>query len=344
MPRVHWRLPLLALAIWGLADGALLAAQRPTPEVVIGSLEGDDDAFSEITDVLLVGDSLVLVLDRTEHVVRAFDRAGRLRWRYGRGGGGPGELRWPSRLLKLRDHEVGIVDVARARTTVLSVSTDRARLVHEQAAPTEGPFICGLGRLIAYSMTSSGGSSVSVIDSAGREIRKLKVATVGDSAALARDVVSNSPLGCIEGARPRIVQVDPRSGVVTAAALSGAVLWRRAITPFRGITVRSTGPGSTFMALPPDGYHQPFPPIALPSGRLLLPIQERRVDSMDSTRRRVKFRTMSARVVVLDDASGAPREGITLDGTLRAASAGTIAVELDGEYPRLAVRRAAWAR
>ena len=111
-----------------LAAGALAAAtagssQPPTVERVVRI--GCDDCtgptqFSTIFDVAVTDSGDIVVIDRSAPMIRAFDRTGKPRWSTGRGGNGPGEFVFPTRVAIGPDGTVGVLDMRQRRHTRLA--------------------------------------------------------------------------------------------------------------------------------------------------------------------------------------------------------------------------------
>ena len=64
-------------------------------DLSIGSLAGTHDQFGQVTGVTLDGQGRIVVTDGENDLVSVFDSTGRFLFRFGRKGGGPGELNGP---------------------------------------------------------------------------------------------------------------------------------------------------------------------------------------------------------------------------------------------------------
>lgn len=90
------------------------------PELRIGSLEGEHDAFARIEAVELLSDGRIVVLDRGAHTVTVFDSSGGHLSSFGGDGDGPGELRFPVSLNQGPAGNLWVGDVRADRFTVFT--------------------------------------------------------------------------------------------------------------------------------------------------------------------------------------------------------------------------------
>ncbi|WP_405283061.1 hypothetical protein V3331_14735 [Gaopeijia maritima] len=114
-----------------LSTGDPLPLVAGPPVATLGGLEHDDEArfFEVVTDGVIVGDSLVVLLDVQARRLKAFDVAGRPRWQAGGEGGGPGEFDdQPWRLFSVNEGSVYV-----------AIATGRANLYD-----AEGEVIAGV--------------------------------------------------------------------------------------------------------------------------------------------------------------------------------------------------------
>jgi hypothetical protein len=114
-------MPHIALPI-ALLLPSLVLAQLPTVEklTTIGCAEcAGPTQFATIYDVAVTDSGDIVVADKSPPMIRAFDRTGRVLWSGGRSGGGPGEYRFPMRVVIGPDRGVSVVDMTARRLTRL---------------------------------------------------------------------------------------------------------------------------------------------------------------------------------------------------------------------------------
>ncbi len=92
-----------------------------------GDNAGANAAFADIAGIAVTPQGHLYVLDAQDRSVRVFDAAGRFVRRFGRQGGGPGELQVPVAIWA--DTEVGIADGAQRRTSYFSMEGRHLRTV-----------------------------------------------------------------------------------------------------------------------------------------------------------------------------------------------------------------------
>lgn len=150
-----------------LGGRAFLAAQWDTLWVVESSLQ---DTLLQRPVTLAATDDGVYVLDPGGHRVLAFDLEGKLRWTYGRKGGGPDEFNFPISL-EAQGGEVYILDRGNARVTVL----DRDGKVVRRTPIREESRVDGIvpldgGRLVL--VTSDAERPIVVVDPDGKPLSR----------------------------------------------------------------------------------------------------------------------------------------------------------------------------
>jgi hypothetical protein len=82
--------------------------------------------------ILAAGRDGPVVFDYGDHAVKSFDTAGRLRWRFGRSGSGPGEFLNPFNISVGPDGMTWVTDVKLGRITVLSPDGAATRLLRPE--------------------------------------------------------------------------------------------------------------------------------------------------------------------------------------------------------------------
>jgi hypothetical protein len=96
------------------------AAWDGGPVLEIGVVEGERDyQFDRITGLARLSDGALVVADAGAHDVRAFGADGRLRWRTGRAGEGPGEFGGELALARLTGDTLAVYDWLQRRLTFL---------------------------------------------------------------------------------------------------------------------------------------------------------------------------------------------------------------------------------
>lgn len=126
-------------ALWG--DDARWSVDR-TPSFALAAADSASDMhdFQRLLQVYRLADGTVAVLDMGEPFVRAFDAKGGLLWSAGRRGDGPGEIRDPALLSRIRGDTLIVEDSRTPRSLLISprgnlLGTLPSRLV---AAPGGG--------------------------------------------------------------------------------------------------------------------------------------------------------------------------------------------------------------
>jgi len=130
MPRLTVCLALPASAIAALA----LAAQSPArwwvdakPTLTLGANDADTNAiFAEVRGATRLPNGQILVGDKGDYALRLFSHDGKLVRRFGRSGGGPGEIRYLTRLARCGDTLVTF-DADGQRTTVFTLGGQYVR-------------------------------------------------------------------------------------------------------------------------------------------------------------------------------------------------------------------------
>ena len=126
------RLPL------SLAAAFLACTQPPAPaeapelagrvELGIGTLEGPEETtFGRVTGLAVDGEGRIYVADGQAHEIRVFDAAGGFLHRFGRRGGGPGELEAPCCLALGPDGLLWVRDGGNARYATFALGSDSAQ-------------------------------------------------------------------------------------------------------------------------------------------------------------------------------------------------------------------------
>ncbi len=326
--------------------GNLVEAQSvrtPAGFVSIGSLDGEHDAFATLTDVLLLGNGLTLVLDRLEHRVVAFDSTGRFRWQYGRAGSGPGEFRWPAKLISLSDSAFGVVDVARGRVIELIGKPSSGSFASERPGPIGGMFMCaGAGRL-AVARASAGGESITTVDLVGQTRDSVSALDLSAFGAGADDVASSSPVGCALAGNAWL-QVNGSSGQLAFVDRARKRRLVSQLSNFSGFSVKPAGKGITEITTPLDRHSAPWQVLTLPSGFFVIPVQDRRTTGLNRARTAPVFETLATYVYLVSAADSLSTLRVATPGVVRALRRGVAAMEASGEYPRILVGPAPWAK
>ena len=113
---------LIAFATFAALPGDA-AAQVPVVEQLtrIGCADCEGPTqFSAIFDAAVTDSGVIVAVDRSAPMIRAFDRTGKLLWTTGRSGQGPGEFLFPMRAAIGPDQSVHVVDMRTRRLTRLS--------------------------------------------------------------------------------------------------------------------------------------------------------------------------------------------------------------------------------
>jgi hypothetical protein len=311
--------------------------------VTIGSLDGEHDAFANLTDVLLLGNGLTLVLDRIEQRVVAFDAAGAFRWQYGRAGSGPGEFRWPAKLLSFTDSSFGVVDVARGRVIELNGSRAAVSFVGERLGPVGGMFMCSSAGQLAVARYSTSGSSIRLTDLESGARDSVYLLDLASSGSVADDVVASSPLGC--GVRNSgWLQLNGSSGQLFHVDVARKRTLRSQLPDFSGFSVKPRGPGVVTISTPPDRHTAPWQILTLPSGLFVVPMQDRKTLGLNKARTAPVFQTLATYAYLVSVGDSLSIRRVATQGIVRAVGKGIAAVEIPGEVPQIIVVPVAWAR
>ncbi len=110
----------------------------PIFEIDDATTPGDAADFQHVVGVLRLSDGSVVVLDRAEPFVRAFDATGALRWSAIGRGSGPGELEAPALLSRIRGDSIVVDDGATPRALLLSPAGEIAGDLPGRLVPAPG--------------------------------------------------------------------------------------------------------------------------------------------------------------------------------------------------------------
>ena len=110
-------------------------------------LEGALDSDLLRPALMVARDSTVYLYDYGDRAVKAFGMDGRLRWRFGREGSGPGEFQNPTHLQLDQSGLLWLADPAASRVTVISGTGRLVRTV-STAIMTESVLPLGAGRFV----------------------------------------------------------------------------------------------------------------------------------------------------------------------------------------------------
>lgn len=189
----EWSLTL-ALSAWGLCGSALASAQVPVRSL----LEPDarlSRPFDRVTGLRELRDGRVVVVDANEQSVLVVDFTKSTAVQIGRMGSGPGEYRFPMRLLRLGGDSIGVEDGGNQRILVITgkgkfsgiLSALGMRVANKISARGEPPRASdGQGRLYALGFSNFTPEAKQPSDSAPIERWRL--------GSLVRDTVAYLPL------------------------------------------------------------------------------------------------------------------------------------------------------
>lgn len=235
----------------------------------IGSLEGDPaTVFGSIQDVAIGNHAAVLVLDARFSDVRSFDQAGRLLWRVGRPGRGPGELTNPYSLLIDSTNRLRISDVTR-RIHVFDVSGNLPRYINSLQLDFAALDICALGPLTAvHAVNPTETRPIHVVDEAGHTLDSFGEIYRSPRPDL-NYALSKGRIACDAGLST--IYYTPSSGIgeVRAYRPNGEPLWVAVIRDYRPVRI-SDVKGGYAVAIPPEGFNRVETLTAIPKVGVLL--------------------------------------------------------------------------
>ena len=111
----------------------------PTPTLTLGANEADtNDIFTQVVGATRLPDGRVLVGDYGRYALRMYSADGKLARRFGRKGGGPGEIGYLAALLRCGDSIVTI-DIDGHRTSVFSLGGEFRRVFRFSSPQTGRP-------------------------------------------------------------------------------------------------------------------------------------------------------------------------------------------------------------
>ncbi|MGQ0814230.1 MAG: 6-bladed beta-propeller [Gemmatimonadota bacterium] len=142
---------------------------RASPEVIVGREElGTEHALGKVWDVETDQSGSLYVLDVMRQEVLRFDSMGRFLNMVGRAGAGPGEFRWPARLIWVGD-TLGVWDVSLMRLTLF---TPEGRVLRDSVLPqwrdvqevvwTNAGFVVQIGPSWRWPVTATDGIALLV--------------------------------------------------------------------------------------------------------------------------------------------------------------------------------------
>ena len=113
--------------------------------VEIGTTEGDPEyQFFRVMDGLRLDDGRIAVLNAGTQQLRTYDSEGRFLSAQGREGDGPGEYRFPYRVLQLPGDSLLVYDIGLARFTVIDPTGEAARTFTPSRSMLNEPQFAGL--------------------------------------------------------------------------------------------------------------------------------------------------------------------------------------------------------
>lgn len=129
-----------------LSDSIVTAGGKAGVSYRVGSLSGPEDAFGRIRDAIDLGDHSLLVLDEQALSVEWFDE-GSLVSATQAGGRGPGSLRSPTALVRIRDHLI-VPDGVYSKWVEYQLLPDSIAFLKEVALPFPLDDACEMGGII----------------------------------------------------------------------------------------------------------------------------------------------------------------------------------------------------
>lgn len=124
LPMQMIRRSLSAIAIGAALVTPLVAASQPAAALrtMLGSptVMLENGELGQLVDMVPYADGSVAVLEFKETSVSRYSSSGKLLWRAGRAGAGPGEFKLPYRAVVLPDQSLLVFDLGNARVTKLS--------------------------------------------------------------------------------------------------------------------------------------------------------------------------------------------------------------------------------
>ena len=146
----------------------------------IGGGDSPDASFVAASDLDVLQDGTVYVLDTKDSRVKVFDAGGRFLRAFGRAGQGPGELNQPAGILIAPENEVLVEDILNRRLAVFALDgTFKRQISTAKSLGLSGIQMDGRGLIVARSMGLGEGGKLSMdVKTYDRELNpKVKLAS-----------------------------------------------------------------------------------------------------------------------------------------------------------------------
>lgn len=208
----------------------------------IGSLDGDPvSVFGRISDVAVIRDSLIAVVDQYYDHVRVYGRSGAYKFTLGRPGSGPGEFVEPVALAWDSLGNVYVADRGTYNIEHFRIVRDSAVYVGSIRSTARAASICSTGGRLWYHAsrgTTVLGGIIAALDSTGAPTVAMGAPYPHPNPGI-REPLSEGLLIC---SRQAVLFVPRSQEVISAYALDGTLLWQTRIPEFRAPrVVRSDG-------------------------------------------------------------------------------------------------------
>lgn len=153
-----------------VVEDSMATAVEPGDSLVALYEIGGEDSFGSIDGVLVVGESRLAVLDRTEFRVSLVSKTGEPLSNLGRAGRGPGEFFRPVAFERSPHGDILVLDQGLLRLTRMSVVSDSLRIESELRTPLQASDMCLMGERV-FLLGSREGMLLHEIDAGGNVLR-----------------------------------------------------------------------------------------------------------------------------------------------------------------------------
>lgn len=241
-----------------------------SPAVTIGVAEAiEEQLFGEITDVELLEEGDIAVLDALSHDLRIFSADGKFLQRLGGAGSGPGELRSPQALAIAPDGDLFVTDLQR-RLTRFRAGPDGYEFLSSTPLPFSIRDVCFLGDdLILHGLLLTDSYALHRLGPTGEVDQSFAVIYTSPN-PLVNVIVSEGRIACDNEAG--LIYFAPKTllGEVRAYRRDGSLAWRTVIQDFQSNRISDTPDGGYAVESSPDGAHTLHTIEVLPGRGVLL--------------------------------------------------------------------------
>lgn len=242
---------------WRLADrtGELPVAPVAASHLVLGVADQpEEQVFGDVSDVAILADGRLAILDALSHDLRIFSPDGDLLQRLGGEGSGPGELRRPRAMVVTPNGDIIVSDMQR-RLTRFAGNEDGYSFA--EAIPLELSIrdLCYLGDELMVHAVSLADSFVVRRVGPGGQVEQSFGTLYASPNVLVNMMMAEGRIACDEEAGFIYYAPDGLMGEVRAYRADGTVAWRAVARDFVTNQMVDTPDGGYSVAPSPTGVH-----------------------------------------------------------------------------------------